>query len=440
MRTSQATPEGADGGAGDTMTAPPASPQAATAVETADVLLAAAVQRRTLAVIVEPAARGHEVLIETPDGITHAVTLEPGMGDAVVARVALVVGLDVAAPAGQLGRVTVALEGATAELVAMTFNRGSGRGFEVRRLVGPGEAAPPPRPVREGALAPVSHDRVGAYRLMRKLGDGGMGAVYRAEHVALAKPVAIKILHPDVARDPRLSITLLREGRLASRAHHPGIVDVTDFGTTQDGRTYLVMELVEWPTLREVLHQGMMDGARAVAIARQILVALDQAHNQGVVHRDLKPANVFVGPSDAIKIGDFGTARALRPGESGVRDTRENTVSGSPDYMSPEHCRGQLTDRRTDIYAVGCILFELLTGSVPFSGETPVAVMLKQVHEPVPPVQGICGEAPDLLAAVVRRAMAKTVEARYQDAPQMIAELDRAWAALAGSSWGRRQG
>jgi serine/threonine protein kinase len=411
-----------------------------TAVETADVLLAAAVQRRTLAVIVEPAARGHEVLIETPEGITHAVTLEPGMGDAVVARVALVVGLDVAAPAGQLGRVTVAVDEAVAELVAMTFHRGGGRGFEVRRLVGAGEAAAATRPARAGGLAPVSQDRVGAYRLLRKLGDGGMGAVYRAEHVALAKPVAIKILHPDVARDPRLSITLLREGRVASRAHHPGIVDVTDFGTTQDGRTYLVMELVEWPTLREVLHQGMIDGARAVVIARQILLALDHAHNQGVVHRDLKPANVFVGPDDAVKIGDFGTARALRPGESGVRDTRENTVSGSPDYMSPEHCRGQLTDRRTDIYAVGCILFELLTGSVPFSGDTPVAVMLKQVHDPVPPIVGMCGAAPEVLAAVVRKAMAKTVEARYQDAPEMIADLDRAWVGLDRTPWGKRRG
>jgi serine/threonine-protein kinase len=410
------------------------------AVETADVLLAAAVQRRTLAVIVEPAARGHEVLIETLEGIARVLTLEPGMGEAVVARVALVVGLDVAAPAGQLGRVTVSVDGASAELVAMTFHRGGGRGFEVRRLVGAGEAAGAVvRHGRDGAIAPVSQDRVGAYRLMRKLGDGGMGAVYRAEHVALAKPVAIKILHPDVARDPRLATTLLREGRLASRAHHPGIVDVTDFGTTHDGRTYLVMELVEWPTLRDLLHLGVLDGERAVTIARQILVALDEAHRQGVVHRDLKPANVFVGPGDAVKIGDFGTARALRPGETGVRDTRENTVSGSPDYMSPEHCRGQLTDRRTDIYAVGCILFEMLTGSVPFGGETPVAVMLKQVHQPVPPITGLTGEVPEAVAAVVRRAMEKNVDTRYQDAPEMTADLDRAWAATAGTSWGKRR-
>jgi serine/threonine-protein kinase len=395
-----------------------------TAVETADVLLATAAQRRTLAVIVEPAGRGHDVLVETPEGIAHALTLDPGMGEAVVARVALVVGLDVAAPAGQLGRVAVSIEATTAELVAMTFHREGGRGFEVRRLVGAGEASSP-RPGREGGVT-VSPDRVGAYRLLRKLGDGGMGSVYRAEHVALAKPVAIKILHPDVARDPRLATTLLREGRLASRAHHPGIVDVTDFGTTHDGRTYLVMELVEWPTLRDLLHLGVLDQDRAVTIARRILIALDEAHRQGVVHRDLKPANVFVGPDDAVKIGDFGTARALRPGESGVRDTRENTVSGSPDYMSPEHCRGQLTDGRTDIYAVGCILFEMLTGTVPFSGETPVAVMLKQVHQPVPPVTGMSGDVPAAVAAVVRKAMEKNVEARYQDAMQMVAALDRA--------------
>jgi serine/threonine protein kinase len=410
---------------------------APSAVETADVLLAAAVQRRTLAVIMEPTGRGHEVLIETPEGITHVLSLDPRVGEAVVARVALVVGLDVAAPAGQLGRVAVSIDGASAELVAMTFHRGGGRGFEVRRLVGPGEAAGAPRSGRERAAAATS-DRLGAYRLIRKLGDGGMGAVYRAEHVALGKPVAIKILHPDVARDPRLATTLLREGRLASRAHHPGIVDVTDFGTTHDGRTFLVMELVEWPTLRDLLHLGALDGQRAVVIARQILGALDEAHRQGVVHRDLKPSNVFVGPGDQVKIGDFGTARALRPGESGVRDTRENTVSGSPDYMSPEHCRGQLTDRRTDIYAVGCILFEMLTGTVPFSGETPVAVMLKQVHQAVPPVKGVMGEAPEILAAVVRRAMEKNVDVRYQDAPEMVGDLDRAWQVVEPTGWGRR--
>jgi serine/threonine protein kinase len=404
---------------------------ASTAVETADVLLAAAVQRRTLAVIVEPAAGGHEVLVETPDGIAHALTLESRLGEAVVARVALVVGLDVAAPAGQLGRVTVSVDGVGAELVAMTFHRGGGRGFEVRRLVGVEEAGGGVRPGRAGAIPP-GPDRVGAYRLLRKLGDGGMGSVFRAEHVALAKPVAIKILHPDVARDPRLATTLLREGRLASRANHPGIVDVTDFGTTHDGRTYLVMELVEWPTLRDLLHLGMLDRSRAVTIARRILVALDEAHRQGVVHRDLKPANVFVGPDDAVKIGDFGTARALRPGESGVRDTRENTVSGSPDYMSPEHCRGQLTDGRTDVYAVGCILFEMLTGAVPFSGDTPVAVMLKQVHQAVPPVTGLSGDVPEPLAGVVRRAMEKQADARYQDAPQMTADLDRAWGLPSG--------
>jgi hypothetical protein len=140
---------------------------AASVMDVADALLAAAVQRPTLAVIVEPGARGHEILVETTAGIAHALTLDPAVGDAVVARVALVVGLDVAAPAGQLGRVTVAVGGATAELVAMTFHRGAGQGFEVRRLVGSGDAVPAGAPV-----VPASPDRLGAYRLIDKLGLG----------------------------------------------------------------------------------------------------------------------------------------------------------------------------------------------------------------------------------------------------------------------------
>jgi serine/threonine protein kinase len=403
-------------------------------MDVADVLLATAVQRPTLAVMVEPGPTGHEVLVETADGITHALTLDAAVGDAVVARVALVVGLDVAAPAGQLGRATVSVGAASAELVAMTFHRGAGQGFEVRRLVGSSDALP----TVQGAVAPTtSSDRLGAYRLIDKLGEGGTGVVYRAVHVALGKPVAVKVLHADVARDPRLATTLLREGRLASRAHHPGIVDVTDFGTTRDGRTYLVMELLGWPTLRELLREGALQEERAAGICRQILLALEEAHVQGVVHRDLKPANVFIGPNDLVKIGDFGTARFMQPGQGGVKDTRENTVTGSPDYMSPEHCRGQLTDGRTDIYALGCMLFEMLTGDVPYNGETAVAVMIKQVNEPTPTPVGPGGPVSEPLAEIVRRAMGKRVESRYQTAGEMVADLDRATSSLTARGWRR---
>jgi serine/threonine protein kinase len=406
------------------------------AVDVADVLLAASVHRFTLAVVVEPGPRGHEVLVETTEGFAHALTLDASTGEAVVARVALVVGLDVASPSGQLGRMTVAVGSTSAELVAMTFHRGGVQGFEVRRLVGADDAARPRGELATGGSRGTS-DRLGAYRLLAKLGEGGTGVVYRAEHVALAKPVAVKVLHPDVARDPRLATTLLREGRLASRAHHQGIVDVTDFGTMSDGRTYLVMELLEWPTLRDLLFEGPLDGDRAVNITMQMLEALEEAHRQGVVHRDLKPANVFVGAGDLVKIGDFGTARALRPGEAGVRDTRENTVSGSPDYMSPEHCRGHLTDRRTDIYAVGCILYEMLTGSVPYPADNAVAAMLRQVNDPVPPMVGPEGAIPDALAEVVRRALHKKVEGRYQTASEMMADLEGARAALIAKGWRR---
>ncbi len=400
----------------------PASP-----VDVAELCLAVAAAHGTVAVALEPRPGGHALVVETPDGSRTLGEVPEPVGAAVVARVALVAGLDLAAVGERLGRVVTLVGGARVDLVLLVSRRPSGIGFELRRLVGVRDLAPP------GGGGPVGSD-LGAYRLLRELGRGGCGTVYEAEHAALGCRVAIKILHPEIAARPELATMLLREGRLASRAQSPGIVNVSDFGCTADGRPYLVMELVPWPTLAARLLAGALPPERAIAIAGQILAALRVAHEHGVTHRDLKPSNVFVGPGDVVKIGDFGTARLVSAAIEGG-EGQAATVSGSPEYMSPEHAQGLPTDRRTDLYAVGCVLFEMLTGRVPYSGDTAVEIMARQVEASVPPVESPHGALPDVVVRTVRRALAKRAMDRYQDAAEMSADVARCAAALARRGW-----
>lgn len=407
-----------------------------TAVSIADVLLATAAQSRAISLVVEPGNTGHDVTLETPAGSQTALVLDADLGDAVVARIALVAGLDVATRVEQLGRIRVGVGSTRADLVVLVSSAPRGLGLELRRLVRPRDLAgsgsssvPPP-------LA-GSPEVIGAYRLIRQIGEGGMGVVWLAEHMALAKQVALKILHERVASDPELAGSLLREGRLASRAQSEGIVNVTDFGQTPDGRTYLVMEFVEWPTLYDVMSGNPLPPRRALVIARQILLALDAAHAQGVVHRDLKPENIFVSADDHVKIGDFGTAKFQEAPGVGGRDLEELCVVGSPHYMSPEHASGAETDRRSDIYTTGCVLFEMLTGNVPYDAATPGQVLLMHRSAPVP-VPAVAGESlDDTIVETVRRAMAKRPDDRYQTASEMIDDVDLCSRALGRAGWRR---
>ena len=372
-----------------------------------------------------------------------AITLHDAVGDAVIARIALLAQLDVASPEQQLGTLRVRAGTIDGEFLVIVRMTSDGLAAEIRRMAGsdsagastPAMGSPPAG--RDSAT--VSGIRVGVYRIHREVGRGGMGVVYRAEHEALGKPVAIKVLYADMARDPETAARFVREARAASRARHPGIVDVTDFGTLPDGRAFLVMELIEGVTLDSVLNAGALPAQRAVGIARQIAAALEAAHAAGVVHRDLKPANVFVAGDDQIKIVDFGAAKVVQgatpAGPLRPSDTQKGSVLGTPHYMSPEHARGLMTDRRTDVYALGCVLYEMLSGAVPYDGENAVDVLTKHITAPVPPVDSPHGPVPEILERTVARAMAKRVEERYQTAREMLGDLDRAQAALARSGW-----
>jgi serine/threonine-protein kinase len=226
------------------------------------------------------------------------------------------------------------------------------------------ERAPPPEPLPEGTRL---DDK---YVIVRHIKTGGMGAVYEVEHTGLGKKLAAKLLLPDLSRRPELLERFRREARAASATGHENIVEVTDLGATKGGVPFLVMELLQGRTLGAELKNGRLPPERAVHITRQMLSALKAAHNRGIVHRDLKPENIFLiqraSDPDFVKVLDFGIAKLLTE-EVGEELTRAGQVVGTPTYMAPEQARGAEIDARADLYAVGAILYRMVTGNRPFT-------------------------------------------------------------------------
>jgi serine/threonine-protein kinase len=411
---------------------------AASAVDLADLLLAAVARGRTSAILLEPAGPQHAVSIERSTGASRVTTIPTELGDAVVARLSFVANVDLTA-GEQLARMRLRAGAADCQVLVSVRAAADGLSAELRRI------SPPPAGAGGPALhvSPADATRIGPYRLTGELGRGGTGVVYRAEHEVLGKAVAIKILYVEVAADPVASSRFVREARAASRARHPGIVEVIDFGALPDGRAYLVMELIQGKTLEQLLGRGALDPLRAVLLARQIALALEAAHQGGVVHRDLKPANVFVldegdGERDpAIKLADFGAAKLDPTLAPSPAVTQGNLVFGTPYYMSPEHASGRPTDRRTDLYSLGCVLYELLAGDVPFTGETAFDIMTKQVNDPPPALVSPFGPLPGALERVVARALAKPLGERYQTARELASDLESVVGVLRRAGWRR---
>ena len=270
----------------------------------------------------------------------------------------------------------------------------------------------------------------GKYRIDARLNEGGMGTVYRGTHVLMDKTVAIKVLHPSLAADEKIVARFSREARAASRISHPNALSVTDFGEDESGHVFLVMEFLSGKTLKQVIRDdGPLPLARVVDITRQVGDALNAAHEQGVVHRDLKSDNIMLVDTmagDHAKVLDFGIAKINEPDGSPVDTglTAPNLVIGTPQYMSPEQCSqdGEI-DARSDIYSLGVILFEMLVGHVPFSGDSPTMVMMKHLQEPVPSVLEERSDIPASVARVVARAMAKVRDNRYQTVAELIEDL-----------------
>jgi beta-lactam-binding protein with PASTA domain len=257
------------------------------------------------------------------------------------------------------------------------------------------------------------------YRMIRKLGGGGMADVYLAEDQELGRRVAIKILHERYANDEQFVERFRREATHAAGLSHPNIVAIFDRGET-NGSYFIVMEYVEGKTLKDLIRsRGACPNPVAVAYTRQILSALRYAHRNGVIHRDIKPHNVMVDPEGQLKVMDFGIARA---GASQM--TEEGAIIGTAQYLSPEQARGAPVDQTSDLYSCGIVLYELLTGDVPFTGETPVEIAMKHLSEIPRPPSELRPDVPHDLDLVVLRALAKEPADRYQSAAAMDADLE----------------
>jgi serine/threonine-protein kinase len=267
------------------------------------------------------------------------------------------------------------------------------------------------------------------YRIEERISEGGMGAVYRATHVLMDKTVAIKVLHPSLAADEKIVQRFSREARAASRISHPHALNVTDFGESGNGIVFLVMEFLRGCTLKEAVQKdGPMPLPRVVEIMRQVTGALAAAHAEGVIHRDLKSDNIMLVDADKgqdwAKVLDFGIAKIQEPIEQDPALTAPNLIIGTPQYMSPEQC-SQVSelDARTDIYSLGIILYEMLAGHVPFTGDSPTTIMLKQLQESPPPLLEERADLPPDVSGVVMRALAKRPEERYQTVSELTEAL-----------------
>jgi serine/threonine protein kinase len=260
----------------------------------------------------------------------------------------------------------------------------------------------------------------GRYELRELLGRGGMAEVYLGLDRVLQRPVAVKVLGGWLGDDDRFVERFRREALAAARLSHPDLVAVYDTGS-DDGVHYIVMEHVPGETLGDVLRrEGRLPAERATVIARSVARALAVAHAAGIVHRDVKPANVMLAPGGRTKVMDLGIARTLE-GESLTRTT---SILGSPNYLSPEQARGETVDARSDIYSLGCVLYEMLSGRPPFDAESPVAVAYKHVHEDPPLPSAIEPSVPAALDAVTLRAMAKDPDERFRSAEELADALD----------------
>jgi serine/threonine-protein kinase len=274
----------------------------------------------------------------------------------------------------------------------------------------------------------------GEYRITERIGTGGMGSVYKAEQPSMNRLVAIKVLHPRFANRDDLVSRFRREARAMSQLSHPNTARVYKFGQLPDGAAYFVMDYMEGKNLAHVVRaEGPMEPDRAINVMIQVCGALDEAHRAGIIHRDLKPENIFLtqqgGTNDFPKVLDFGLAKVSEKqmGRGSMMLTQQGMVFGTPEFMSPEQTQGEQLDRRSDIYSLGLILYELLTGKLPFDAEKPIDIMRAHVQDkPIPLNSRVDGKRFSLeLEEVIGKSISKKKEGRYETAVDFAVALKR---------------
>jgi len=257
------------------------------------------------------------------------------------------------------------------------------------------------------------------YRILSKLGEGGMGVVYLAEHVVIEKKIALKVLFPDLTRRADLVQRFMQEAKSASRIGHENVIDITDFGQSPEGYVFIAMEYLSGQDLGQLLKAtGPMPWSRAQPLVLQMVKALRAAHERGIIHRDMKPENIFVLPRDDgrefIKVLDFGIAKVMGLDEEAPRLTRTGMIFGTPEYMSPEQAQGQRVDHRVDIYAVGCIMYHILTGGVPFKADSFMGILSKHMMEAPEPPRARNPSIDPAVELIILKAMEKDPARRFQ--------------------------
>jgi tRNA A-37 threonylcarbamoyl transferase component Bud32 len=403
------------------------------------------------------------VELMTARRVLGRLTVPNDVGFAAAVRLAVAAGLSPPVPHGghdgggvarlearvgeQTGEIVVSMGTGTGGLdlelhPLAAHGRGPSRRVYLKRCPRCGAYQPPQRTECEDGttLIDVEDDpsvggTIGTYRVTAVIGQGSMGTVFAAEHVLITKLVAIKVLHPSLASDVAVVRRFLREARAASRLAHPNVLEVTDFGVLSDGRPFMVMERLSGESLDQRLDRGGALPARtALLVAREIAVALEAAHAAGVVHNDLKPSNIVLFSSSTdeaprLKLVDFGAASVAGDGDA------DDLTIGTPHYMAPERVVGKAADQRSDVYALGIMIFEMLHGQVPFTGGTNGAVMLAQVRQPVPRVTSPLGPLPSRVVDLLDRALAKNPGDRHPSMREMIADIDAAVSVVRRRGW-----
>lgn len=368
---------------------------------------------------VDSETRVHRLVALREGAPIAEATLPSQVASAVVLRLAAIADIDLVRPEGRAGRCPIACGDDTVDLLIYCDSTPLGLAADVMVMDAQRQGGREPLPA---VLEPGAH--VGPFEIEETIGAGGMGLVYRAQHRMLRKSFALKIMRSEVLeKSPEFADWFLREARAAARIKSSWVVDVSDFGTLPDGRPYLAMELLSGQSLASIIRgEGAMPPARAIGFAKRIAAALEATHTAGVVHCDLSPNNVVI-ESDAVKLVDFGAASFV-----GDESAKSDAILGTPHYMAPERARDGSGDERTDLYSLGIMLFEMLTGSPPFVGPDVGTIIQGHVRGAIPPLRSPYGQLPQLAKMMVERMLAKNPGDRFASAGQLrdaLAELEQ---------------